>query len=66
MTVGMGMPLLWHRRQAMVIAGQLPENIEDARLILEAASELVETYLSKSGTEPALKIANNVLPFGLT
>lgn len=60
------MPLTWHRRQAMVIAGQLPENQEDAQLIMECVQELVENYLSKSAGEPARKTGtSNVLPFGM-
>ena len=60
----MGMPLIWHRRQAMVIAGQLPENTEDALMVMECVRELLEVYLSKSAQEPPRKVANNVLPFG--
>ena len=60
----MGMPLNWHRRQAMVIAGQLPESTEDALLILEAVHELVDCYLSKSPEQPRA-VAGNVLPFSM-
>lgn len=60
----MGMPQNWHRRQAMVLAGQLPEGTEDALLILEAVHELVMNYLAKSADDgPAVKVASNVLPF---
>ena len=31
----------WHRRHAIILAGQLPEGKEDALLILEAATRLV-------------------------
>jgi lipase chaperone LimK len=58
----MGMPLNWHRRQAMVLAGQLPENTEDALLILQAVQELVETFLIAHDEAPARK-PSNVLPF---
>jgi hypothetical protein len=58
----MGMPQIWHRRQAMVLAGQLPENPADALLVLEAMHELVETFLSVPDAAPA-KPATNVLPF---
>jgi len=61
----MGMPLIWHRRQAMVLAGQLPESTEDALLVMECMRELLEDYLSKSSHEPALKQAGNVLPFSM-
>jgi hypothetical protein len=59
----MGMPLGWHRRHALSIAGQLPENTEDALLVLQCVKELVDTYLCKSD-EPAPARAANVIPFG--
>ena len=31
----------WHRRHAIVLAGQLPEGKDDALLVLEAAKRLV-------------------------
>jgi hypothetical protein len=63
----MGMPQSWHRRQAMVIAGQLPENTEDALLVLAAVHELVATYLAKSEHDrPCLKVAGNILPFSVS
>jgi hypothetical protein len=59
----MGVPLAWHRRHALTIAGQLPENVEDALLVLQAAQELVDTFLSKVPEEEPRRAAN-VLPFG--
>jgi hypothetical protein len=59
----MGNPLAWHRRHALVIAGQLPENTADAKLVLQAVQELVDDFLSK-GREPEGPHAANVLPFG--
>lgn len=35
----------WQRRVALQIAAQLPENTEDALLVLKLATELVETFL---------------------
>ena len=35
----------WHRRQAIQIAAALPENREDALIVLELARELVEGFL---------------------
>lgn len=58
----MGIPLLWHRRHALMLAGQLPENIEDAELILQAAQELVQKFL-KAEPAKAHDNAGNVLPF---
>jgi hypothetical protein len=46
----------WHRRQAMMLASQLPENPADALAILDCVKELVVTFLQHSDTpEPAPK-----------
>jgi len=58
----MGMPLAWHRRHALTIASQLPDNVADARLILAAVSELVDDFLSKSDPGDQER-AKNVVPF---
>ncbi|MEH2501211.1 uncharacterized protein YjeT (DUF2065 family) [Bradyrhizobium sp. AZCC 1578] len=59
---GMGMPQQWHRRHAMMLASQLPENSDDARLVVKAMTELLDTFMAKSeGAAPAR--AANVLPF---
>jgi hypothetical protein len=52
---------LWLRRQAMQIAAQLPENPEEALLILEYASEVVNLFL-RPHSEPG-KPQGEVLPF---
>ena len=57
-----GMPTLWHKRHAMSLASQLPENPDDARLVLAAMQELVDVFLAGS-SEPAPARADNVLPF---
>lgn len=36
----------WHRRQAVAIASTLPEDIADARIILQLAMELVDGFLA--------------------
>lgn len=59
----MGTPLGWHRRQALVLASQLPDNQADALLVLQAARELVEKFLLETPEEPG-QLAANVLPFG--
>ena len=41
----MGMPLGWHRRHAITLASQLPDNPADALLVLQATKELVEMFL---------------------
>jgi hypothetical protein len=57
----MGMPLQWHRRHAIMLAGQLPENTADALIVIEAMNELVRSYLmAVPDTAP---LAANVLPF---
>lgn len=58
----MGNTLPWHRRHAVMLAGQLPENYADAVMVVKAITELLETFLAEnldgSGT-----LASNVLPF---
>lgn len=58
----MGMPLLWHRRHAMILAGQLPENPADAALVLQAIHELMDTFLNKAPAQEPER-PDNVLPF---
>ena len=58
----MGIPLLWHRRHAMMIAGQLPENLADAELVLQAVQELMETFLRDAPAREPERVSN-VLPF---
>jgi hypothetical protein len=36
----------WHRRQAVQIVAQLPEDASDALMVLEQAMVLVRTFLS--------------------
>lgn len=59
--MGLGMPSGWHRRAAIILVGQLPDSQADALLVLEAAKELVETFL---GHEDKPQRATNVIPFG--
>lgn len=58
----MGMPLAWHRRHALLIASQLPDNQDDALLVVEAVKELLETFMAKGPAEEPAR-ASNVLPF---
>jgi hypothetical protein len=46
----------WHRRHAVSLACQLPENGEDAMIILEATIRLVREFMS-GGPEPEKKLA---------
>lgn len=58
----MGMPLAWHRRQAMLLASQLPDNHADAKLVMQAVTELLDTFMAKAPADEAER-ASNVLPF---
>lgn len=62
-SMGMGMPLGWHRRAAVTLVSQLPDDSADALLVLEAAKELVEKFLLNHADE-VQQIASNVIPFG--
>jgi len=43
---------LWHRRQAVMLASQLPEGHEDALLIIRAVERLANGFLSEGGDKP--------------
>lgn len=62
MGISSKIPQTWHLKQAMSLAGQLPDNHEDARIILEQMGVLLDTYLSKSEQSEPLR-ASNVLTF---
>ena len=55
-------PSNWHRRQALMLASQLPEDVTDAKLIVEAVRELLETFMIEDPPN-AVERASNVLPF---
>lgn len=59
----MGMPLGWHRRHAIILAGQLPDNTADALLVLQATRELVETFLVPHLEDEGPERVSNILPF---
>jgi hypothetical protein len=48
----------WHRRQALTLASQLPDNVNDALLVIEATREIVERFLMPKQAEP---LPENVL-----
>jgi hypothetical protein len=58
----MGMPLAWHRRQAMMLASQLPENPADAQLVVQAITELLHTFMAGAPADEPER-PSNVLPF---
>jgi hypothetical protein len=45
----------WHRRSALCLASQLPENPDDALAVLDCVRELVGTFLRSEESEPAPK-----------
>ena len=49
--LGVGMQESWHRRHAVQIVAALPEDLDDALIVLDLARALVETFLAK--TQPA-------------
>lgn len=60
--MGSGIPLGWHRRHAITLVGQLPDQPEDALLVLQAAKEVVEKFLMGHPDEKP-EAASNVIPF---
>lgn len=57
-------PLLWHRRLAMIMGGQLPEEPADAEMVMLALHELRDDYLSRSDPADEAPRSNNIIPFG--
>jgi len=53
---------IWHRRQALILASQLPEDVTDAKLIVAAVKELLDTFMVEQSEKP-IDRPNNVLPF---
>jgi hypothetical protein len=43
----------WHRRQAFMLASQLPDGPADALAILECVRELIVTFMQSDAPEPA-------------
>jgi hypothetical protein len=41
----------WHRRQALMLASQLPEQPSDALAVLECVRDLVATFLQSDTVE---------------
>jgi hypothetical protein len=53
----------WHRRLALGLAAQLPDNADDARAVLACIEELVENFLYPRPAEGAGEAQDRVLPF---
>jgi hypothetical protein len=54
-------PEPWHKRHALQLASQLPENHADALLVLQATMELLETFMQPPASE--IPLPDNVVPF---
>ena len=48
--------LPWHRRHAVMLASQLPENAADAVIILRLTPELAEGFLAGDDKPPEAKV----------
>ena len=44
--------LPWHRRHALQLASQLPENYEDAMAVVRATERLVQEYMKDDPDKP--------------
>jgi hypothetical protein len=44
----------WHRRQALTLASQLPDDPDDALAVIQAVRELVD-FVGSDGPEPERK-----------
>jgi hypothetical protein len=59
----------WHLKTAMVLAGQLPDNPDDARVVLQAVQDLLDNFLAKPTSADATtdtlpdKLFANVVAF---
>ncbi|WP_426442409.1 hypothetical protein [Bradyrhizobium genosp. P] len=40
----------WHKRQALLLAGQLPESTSDVRMVIQAVIELLDVFAASTGT----------------
>lgn len=54
----------WHKKHALILAGQLPENQEDALIVLRLTTELVTGFLAdpepaQRPTATVVRIAGN-------
>jgi hypothetical protein len=55
-------PLQWHRRHAISLAAQLPDNPDDMLLVIAALQELVDRFLIDVPADP-IQMSKNVVPF---
>jgi hypothetical protein len=59
-------PSEWHRRLALALSAQLPDDAEDARAVLECVAALVETFLYPPAGAGAGEPQDRVLLFAGT
>ncbi len=64
MGMPVGTPLSWHRRVAMTLASQMPEESADAQLVMIALQDLMDNFMGKAPQEEQPQKSGNVLPFG--
>ena len=52
----------WHKRHALMLASQLPENASDANAIIRALQDLVDTWLhpAVTGIPASIKVVSLV------
>jgi hypothetical protein len=51
----------WHKRHALILAGQLPDNASDANAVIRELQHLVDTWLHVA-PEPAPSKVLTLLP----
>jgi hypothetical protein len=47
----------WHKRHALMLASQLPDNASDARAVLRAVQDIVDTWLHVEREAPSKIVA---------
>ena len=50
----------WHKRQALCLAGQLPDNASDANAVICELQNLVDTWLHVAEPAPPSKVVSLV------
>ena len=52
----------WHKRQALCLAGQLPDNASDANAVICELQNLVDTWLHVAEPAPPSKVVSLASP----
>ena len=50
----------WHKRHALQLACQLPDNASDAKAVLRAVEDLVDSWLHPAEASPPSKVVTLV------